>query len=301
MEELDWTGERLVTSLTSVHGTIEHLHRYALALELSKDRRVLDIACGEGYGSNLLSGIAKTVIGVDISNETIEHASLKYKRDNLSFIVGSTSSIPLEDSSIDIVVSFETIEHHDEHHKMMEEIRRVMKPEGVLIISSPEKSIYKSRDPDNPYHIKELSLLEFRELLKGYFSNVKIFDQRFVFGSLINETSSYGRFDFFDGDFNGITDRVECDNFYNRPFFNLAIVSNSIIPEITSASIFNGLKVLQHDRADFENIIKQKNSYIYSLENSIKALKKSYSYSLGNIILKPISFIKKIILNNKIK
>lgn len=283
MADLDWTGERLVTSLSNLHGTIEHLHRYALAMELTRDKKVLDIACGEGYGSNLLAKNANLVIGVDISEKAVLHASKKYVRSNLNFKSGSTSNIPLADGSVDVVVSFETLEHHDEHDEMMREIKRVLTPSGVLIISSPEKSIYKSRDPNNPYHIKELTLPEFRTLLQSYFSNIKMFDQKFVVGSMISESSSSGEFKFFDGDFDNITNEIECDDFYNRAFFNLAVVSNGNVPEIPGISVFNGLRVLKSEH----------DSYVKDLE--IKAIKNSYSYVLGNALLKPFSLIKKIV------
>ncbi len=99
---------------------------------------------------------------------------------NIEFNLGSTDAIPLEDGSVDVVVSFETIEHHDKHDLMMKEISRVLKKDGVLLISSPEKSIYSERDPNNPYHIKEITLVEFRDLLNKNFKNVKLFNQRFV-------------------------------------------------------------------------------------------------------------------------
>src|ERR1035438_3461036 len=110
----NWTGERLETHIYN-YNTIEHLHRYAMATQLVTDKIVLDIASGEGYGSNLLSKFSKKVYGVDISAETIELASKKYLKNNLQFKVGSTSNIPIPDNTIDVVVSFETIEHHNQH------------------------------------------------------------------------------------------------------------------------------------------------------------------------------------------
>ena len=92
-EPLAWTGERLVTSC---HRPLiyEHLHRYAIACGLAKGRRVLDIACGEGYGSKLLAGVATEVTGVDIDAETIAHAQASYRHRNLHFLEGSCTEIP---------------------------------------------------------------------------------------------------------------------------------------------------------------------------------------------------------------
>src|SRR5271156_2846925 len=120
---LPWTGERFVPSL---QGSIyyEHLHRYALALELVAERNCLDIACGEGFGSSLLARKAKFVWGVDLDEACIDHARKKYVKNNLKFLAGSAIKIPLEDNSVDVVVSFETIEHFGEHDAFMQEIIR---------------------------------------------------------------------------------------------------------------------------------------------------------------------------------
>jgi ubiquinone/menaquinone biosynthesis C-methylase UbiE len=100
---LAWTGERFVPHVTG-NVRLEHLHRYAFACELAAGKTVLDIACGEGYGSVMLARVAKHVIGVDIAREVIEHAAGKYRRKNLEFRIGSCGEIPVADSSVDLVV-----------------------------------------------------------------------------------------------------------------------------------------------------------------------------------------------------
>src|SRR4051794_6954873 len=107
---LEWTGERLVTGVEG-DVTLEHLHRYALAMEWARDRAVLDVACGEGYGSSLLARVARHVIGVDIDPRSVCHATRKYARSNLSYRAGSGTELPVESASVDLVVSFETLEH----------------------------------------------------------------------------------------------------------------------------------------------------------------------------------------------
>ena len=111
---LTWTGERYVPEIAG-EIRLEHVHRYLIARELVPGKRVLDIACGEGYGSAILSAAAAHVTGVDISPEAVAHASSKYARSNLVFCLGSCEAIPLEDHSVDVVVSFETIEHIERH------------------------------------------------------------------------------------------------------------------------------------------------------------------------------------------
>ncbi len=138
---MEFTGERYVPS---VDGQIkyEHLHRYGISREFARGKSVLDIACGEGYGTAILAQVAKSVIGVDIDAATIKHARHTYYHQNIKFLVGSCESIPLPNESVDIVTSFETIEHHDKHEEMILEIKRVMKPGGVLVISSPNRLVY---------------------------------------------------------------------------------------------------------------------------------------------------------------
>ena len=108
---MEFTGERYVPAeLGEIR--VEHMHRYAAALKLAAGKDVLDVACGEGYGSRLIAGVARAVTGVDISADAIGHANRAYGGlGNLAFRQGSATELPLADKSFDVVVSFETIEH----------------------------------------------------------------------------------------------------------------------------------------------------------------------------------------------
>jgi ubiquinone/menaquinone biosynthesis C-methylase UbiE/glycosyltransferase involved in cell wall biosynthesis len=165
----------------------EHQHRYALAGEFVAGKDVLDIASGEGYGAAYLAREAKSVIGVDIDPEAIEHSRRRYAGlRNIEFRTGSCAAIPLGDHSVDVVTSFETLEHHDEHTEMMREIKRVLRPEGVLLISSPNRPVY-SEEPNfvNPFHVKELDYQEFADLVERHFRFVQILGQKIAAGSLV--------------------------------------------------------------------------------------------------------------------
>lgn len=289
MDELKWTGERLVTQIVDQHGSVEHLHRYALAAQIVENKVVLDIASGEGYGSHLLSYNAKAVYGVDISEEAVTHSKAKYKSANLTFLKGSASGIPLDDAVADVVVSFETIEHLAEHEKMMLEIKRVLKPGGVLLISSPEKDNYRFREKDNPFHIKELYLAEFTALLKDHFTNYKMLTQRFVYGSIISRIDDAGEpagFSFFDGDYLKVTNSIPdvreayADTVHNRAYFNIALASDSDLDSITlpDTSFFNAIQIYH---------------------NELQKIRNSYSYRIGNRFLRPLSFFKQLMLKFK--
>jgi ubiquinone/menaquinone biosynthesis C-methylase UbiE len=166
--------------------TFEHLHRYALALPYASGKTVLDIACGAGYGSALLAKTAAAVTGVDIDTATVQAAAERYQAPNLQFRQGSITSIPLPEDSFDVVVSFETLEHLAEHDQMLCEIRRVLRPGGLLVISSPDKEYYTDVPQyHNPFHVKELYKEEFRRLLQQYFPHVQLLTQQSFTGSVI--------------------------------------------------------------------------------------------------------------------
>jgi SAM-dependent methyltransferase len=184
--QMAFTGERYVPEL---RGQIyyEHLHRYMLAFAMARDLDVLDIACGEGYGAAYLAVVARSVVGVDIDIASVRHAAARYTAMNLSFRVGSCTHIPLPDNSVDLVVSFETIEHIDEQERFLSEISRVLRPDGRLIISAPNKLIYSDRTGyQNPYHVRELYFDQFRDLLSNRFAHVQVYGQRIAAGSVVH-------------------------------------------------------------------------------------------------------------------
>ncbi|MEX3954862.1 rhamnan synthesis F family protein [Trinickia sp. EG282A] len=186
--QLPTTGERFLPEAMAGEIAVEHLHRYHVAAKLAADLDVLDIASGEGYGAALLASVARSVIGVDIDANAVEFATEKYAAsvNNLRFVVGECSLLPLSDASVDLVVSFETIEHHDQHDEMFAEIKRVLRPGGVLVMSSPDRHEY-SDVPGyaNPYHVKELYRKEFEALLSRAFRFHRLYGQRARYASTL--------------------------------------------------------------------------------------------------------------------
>jgi ubiquinone/menaquinone biosynthesis C-methylase UbiE len=184
--KLPFTGERFVPG---VPGEIwsEHWHRYHFAARWAEGQRVLDVACGEGYGAALLARSAQSVVGADISREAVAHARSEYASlANLSFVEAPCTRLPLADASIDLAVSFETVEHIAEQEAFLDELARVLAPGGVLLISSPNKVEYSDkRSFANEFHVKELYRDEFERLLKRRFAALDWYGQKPNFYSVI--------------------------------------------------------------------------------------------------------------------
>jgi SAM-dependent methyltransferase len=186
--DLEFTGERFVPGIA---GEIahEHWHRYAFARRYVEGKRVLDVACGEGYGSALLAGVASAVTGVDIDAAAIAHARASYSAlANVRFEEGSAAMLPLPDASIDAVVSFETIEHlpRADQPRMLAEIARVLTQDGVLVMSAPNPVEYSTaRNYRNPFHLHEPDRAELGALLERAFPVQRWFRQRRYFGSAV--------------------------------------------------------------------------------------------------------------------
>jgi SAM-dependent methyltransferase len=184
---LEWTGERFLPWINESTLAYEHLHRYAYAATLVKDKRVLDLASGEGYGTNMLAAGAAAVVGVDIDENVIRHASNKYVRDNIQFVSGSITSTPIrDDHSFDVIVCFEAIEHVEDQDALFVEVKRLLRPDGLFIGSTPNKTVYRHESAEeNPFHVRELDFQEFKDLVARYFHNARYLGQRTHPGSSI--------------------------------------------------------------------------------------------------------------------
>lgn len=186
---MESTGERFLPEMEGAYIAYEHWHRYLLASSFVKDKVVLDVASGEGYGSNLLASYAAAVVGVDIEPEAVRHAAATYARPNLRFLCGPAEEIPISGQHLfDVVLSFETLEHlcPESQRQFLMEIKRLLRPDGMLLISTPNRLIYSDRNRhQNPFHQHEFSHVEFVDFLKEFFPSVQILSQRVYPGSFI--------------------------------------------------------------------------------------------------------------------
>ena len=181
---MKFTGERIIPDENfcskSSKAYLEHEARYNFASKFVNGMKILDIACGTGYGSNILfnSG-GKVVYGCDISSDAIEYAKKKYGKESINFETMNATNLDFPDNEFDCVVSFETIEHISDYKLVLKEFHRVLKNDGILIISTPNKDISsKGREkPSNPFHFNEFTIHEFSNLLDIFFNDVTLYSQ----------------------------------------------------------------------------------------------------------------------------
>ena len=200
---LEFTGERFVPG-TPGSIAYEHGHRYAFVRRFVGGKRVLDAACGEGYGAAQIAQLARDVCGIDISEEAIAHARERYSDiGNLRFERASVTSLPLDDASVDVIASFETIEHvsADDQVRMLAEFARVLTPDGVLILSSPNRRRYSdARDYHNPFHLHELYRDELEQLLEAHFPARLFYNQSPLFASSMWNEGNAREYEAWTGD-----------------------------------------------------------------------------------------------------
>ena len=174
---MELTGERTLPDVPAENYWFRrHLAVYEWISERVGGLRVLDMACGEGYGSDMLASRALDVVGVDANPEAFEHARLRYRRDNLAFERGMVETFG-EPSSFDAVVFLQTIEHVFDPLGVLGHFRRLLRPGGVAFISTPNVLTLAppgAEKSGNPWHLREYRASEFDELCRGAFDRVEL-------------------------------------------------------------------------------------------------------------------------------
>lgn len=271
MEEKNiFTGERFVPGIDDDEITIEHYQRYESILELVKDKTVVDAACGEGYGSSILSSVAKKVIGLDLSEEAVKRANDNYGTEKVKYYQGDISNLPFEDHSIEVFVSFETIEHVDKELqvKFINEVSRVLEKDGLFIISSPNKAIYSDLfNYNNEFHIHEMYKDEFIDLLKSKFEHVKLFHQYLEVGSFIDSNENTEEKAVY---------KKNKSTYNSDGKYFIAVVSNQPVDHVQLQSVFlkydvtyrkNMLRILE-----LQKQIEERNLHLEKLDAHIEEL-----------------------------
>ncbi|MDN5924955.1 MAG: class I SAM-dependent methyltransferase [Xanthomonadales bacterium] len=235
-QPLEFTGERFTPECVR-EIWYEHYHRYAFALPLARGKRVLDAACGEGYGSKSLAAVATSVLGVDIDAATITHAQARYRdQTNLSFRSADVTALDaLPDASFDLITCFETLEHVEAQEALLAGFARLLTPSGLLLISSPDKAEYSDkRGFRNEYHVRELYRDQLQALLAKHFPQVRLFAQKLLFQSAVwsldDASQGFAAATSRDGEL--------ADGLAYPPLYYLAICSRQNLPPLPSLHLF---------------------------------------------------------------
>ncbi len=178
----EFTGERVIPGQVNDDLWAEHVARYALAARWAPGRRVLDLGCGAGYGTADLARVASAAVGVDLAPEAIAYASHHFPSARFlpQFIQCSATAVPFPPASFDLVTAFEVIEHLRDWRALLAEAQRVLQPQGLLIVSTPNKRYYaeaRAKSGPNPFHEHEFEFGEFRAALQEFFPHVQVLFQ----------------------------------------------------------------------------------------------------------------------------
>lgn len=155
----------------------EHRCRYQFAQRIVAGRLVLDIASGSGFGAQMLAEAgAGAVVGCDMDSTSLGQARAAFPGERISFVAGDGTRLPIRDGSFDVVVSFETLEHIPAGRTFLQELARVLRPGGTLILSTPNRLV-TDEYPRNPFHVREYTAPELDEELRAVFASVELHGQ----------------------------------------------------------------------------------------------------------------------------
>lgn len=233
---LPFTGERFTPECVR-EIWYEHWHRYAFARRLMAGKRVLDAACGEGYGSSLLADVAAEVVGVDIDAAAVEHARLRYgSKPGLRFECADATRLPFAERTFDLVVSFETLEHLAAQEELLAGFARVLVDDGILIISSPDKRTYSELAGfHNEFHVRELYRDELLALLRPHFPQIRLYGQKLLFQSALwaLESDSDRSETWTAGQGGEVASGLQ-----HAPIYYVAVCARHTLPDLPGLSLF---------------------------------------------------------------
>jgi SAM-dependent methyltransferase len=240
----------------------EHISRYLFAKQFIKEKKVLDLGCGTGYGSNVMAKVARKVVGVDISKEAIIYANEHFNTRKVSFHSEDCARLGLADKSFDVVVSFEVIEHIKDYTALIKEAKRVLTNNGIFILSTPNKKMTEEHGETNPYHIHEFYYDELEHLLKGFFGQVQILAENHCPGISISSPQCKKGDTHFPLDVNDSA----TDDFLKTPSYFIAVCYQ----HTKSVPTINRLFYIPSEA----NVLREKDSHIKALQEQLKEFNK---------------------------
>ena len=263
---------------TQVYG--EHIARYESIGKVAKGKVVLDIASGSGYGTALIAKQAKKVFGVDVLEGAIEYAKEHYGAPNIEYLHGDGVKIPLETASVDLVVSFETIEHIKDYVTFMKEVKRVLKPDGLLLLSTPNDVEFAE---GNHFHLHEFEEKELLKLAKTYYKNVKPYYQTTWISNMISDGSMMTQ------EWQGSVELMQVAPVKNEQFlYFYFLCSDRNIAETIDNLVVLGEHWSERKKVEMESkqILTEQHivnleAKVTSLEDELTSIKQSRSYKLA--------------------
>ncbi len=243
---------------------VEHVSRYRWAAQAATDRTVLDAGCGTAYGSRLLAaGGAREVVGVDIARGVLETVAPGMP-DSVRLQVGDVRRLEFEDDSFELIVCFEVLEHFEDPFTVLDELVRVLAPDGLLLVSSPNRGVYQ---PGNPHHLHEFVPDELEAELASRLANVRLVRQNdYVVSALLSDATSQ------QGDGAAVEDlalhKLVADS-PGQEVYTIAMASDAVLPEMRELAAMTGTLELREWLSVFETqtaAIADKDNYIDELQ-----------------------------------
>lgn len=265
---MEFTGERMIPEYNKEDIIYsEHLLRYSFCKQFVVGKKVIDVACGSGYGTRIIADAgAKIAHGADISPEAVEYATKTFAHPNSKYHVADGTDLPFNNLTYDVAVSFETIEHLENHHKFVDELKRVLTKDGLLIISSPNKLLYPS---GNDFHYTEFTKDEFLDILQAKFKNVKLYYQNNFLLSSLFETSAAMADNILE-----IANSIKTDGLYF-----VALCSDADLPVAQTNSF-----VANPEEISTKAVVKEREKHIGILQHEIDELKGHIDYFKHNSV-----------------
>ena len=265
----DFTGERVIPGQVEPDLWAEHLSRYrfaaSIAASLGHPLDILDLGCGAGYGTAALAQHAASATGLDIAPDAVSYAGQHYQLPNLRFLAASVTDVPLPDSHFDLITAFEVIEHIADGTSLLIEARRLLRPGGLLLVSTPNTTYYaetRAEQGPNPFHVREYTYDEFTAALADVFPYYAVYLQ--------NHTNS---FSFYDPRSSGAS-RGYLEATSGAPseaHFFLAVCSRQPLPPVNNFVYVPVATNLLRTREHHVNLLQQEVERLKGLLDVVKA------------------------------
>jgi ubiquinone/menaquinone biosynthesis C-methylase UbiE len=275
----EFTGERVIPGLVDANLFNEHLARYRFAARFAQSGgKVLDAGCGSGYGTAEF-GNAASVIAMDISADAISHARKSFSRPGVRFLQAACERLPFADESFDLVTTFEVIEHLVSRRELLDEVCRVLKPGGTLLVSTPNKEYYaesRAGSGPNPFHCHEFEYKEFQAVLQAVFPHVRIWTQNHGESIVFAPLNPQGTV--LDAGGDGAPDHA---HFFFAACSQSAIFANEVYAWMPATG--NALREREHHVAKLKAELAKKDAWLQELAADHAALQSAHEKALAEL------------------